>query len=120
LDSAEDFRRHYWPTCWTIGRDNTLGRVAFGVTAQIKKRHFTRRAVLRMTFYSQQKEGSRRRLNTVLWDTFTGSRPYRESFLRTLRSGLLARFLWRNTVSILAPVWVANGSQHAWQVEELH
>lgn len=92
--SAEDFRRHYWPTCQAIARDNAIGMVIFAVTRQIQKRRLTRQAVLRMVAAEQEKEGRDRRMSMVLWDMFTGSAPYREILLRTLHPAFLARFLW--------------------------
>jgi len=96
--SAEDFRRHYWPVCRGISRDNALGRIIFAVTRQIQRTRFARRAVWRMVSGEQQNSG-RRRMSTVLWDIFTGSAPYREVFLRTLHPAFLGRFLWNMIVS---------------------
>ncbi len=47
-----------------------------------------------MTAREQQTKGSRQRMSKVLWDTFTGSAPYRDIFLRTLHPAFLGRFLW--------------------------
>jgi flavin-dependent dehydrogenase len=98
--SEQDFEKHYWPTCKTIDNDNTLGRVIFAVTDQIKHRRFARRAVLRMTANEQQKEGRQRRMSMILWDMFTGSAPYKEIFLRTLHPAYLIRFSWSLAVSL--------------------
>ncbi len=46
-----------------------------------------------MVAREQQKQGRHRRMSMVLWDTFTGSAPYREVFLRTLHPSFLGRFL---------------------------
>jgi flavin-dependent dehydrogenase len=99
--AAEDFRRHYWPTCKAIDADNALGRVVFAITRQIQRRRFARRAVLRMAASEQTKEGHRRYMSMVLWDMFTGSAPYREIFLRTLHPAYVTRFTWELFVSIL-------------------
>jgi hypothetical protein len=50
----------------------------------------------------QQKQGGHRRMSIVLWDTFTGSAPYREIFLRILHPAFLARFVWNIAVSLAA------------------
>ncbi len=92
--SAEDFRRHYWPTCQAISSDNKFGKVIFAITGQIQKRRFARRGVLRTVSREQQKESDSRRMSMVFWDTFTGSAPYRDVFLRTLHPSFLGRFLW--------------------------
>jgi len=46
----------------------------------------------------QQKAGSRRPMSMVLWDTFTGSAPYRDILMRTLHPAFFLRFLWENIV----------------------
>jgi hypothetical protein len=101
--AAADFHRHYLPTCRTIERDNAVAKLIFGVTREIQRRGFARRAVLRKVISEQREPGPRRRMSTVLWDTFTGSAPYREILLRALHPAFLARFLWDNVVSILVP-----------------
>jgi hypothetical protein len=101
--AAADFHRHHLPTCRTMNRDNAVARLIFGMTREIQRRDFARRAVLRMVVSEQRKPGPRRRMSTVLWDTFTGSAPYREILLRTLHPAFLARFPWDNVVSVLVP-----------------
>lgn len=91
--SAGDFRDHYWPVCQGFLRDNRLGRVVFTATELIQKRRFARRGLLRTVSNEQKKKGAQRRMSMVLWDTFTGSAPYREVFKRTLHPGLTAGFL---------------------------
>ena len=91
--SADDFRHHYWPVCQGFLMDNKLGRVVFMATQQIQKRRFARRGLLRTVSNEQKKKGTQRRMSMVLWDTFTGSAPYREVFKRTLHPSLTAGFL---------------------------
>ncbi|UCC87987.1 MAG: hypothetical protein JSV81_01455 [Anaerolineales bacterium] len=98
--SAEDFRQHYWPICRSLANDNTVGKVVFGVTHLIQKVRFARHAVLGMVSSEQQEEGGSQRLSTVLWDTFTGSAPYQDVFLRTLHPAFLSRLLWNLAISI--------------------
>ncbi len=92
--SAEDFRRHYWPVYRAAANDNRIGKLIFLFTRQIQKRRFGRRGVLRMAAREQEKEGSRLRMSTVLWDTFTGSAPYREIFLHSLHPAFILQLLW--------------------------
>jgi flavin-dependent dehydrogenase len=99
--SEEAFRRHYMPLCRSIKSDNLLGKVTFAVTQQIQKMRFARKAVLRMTVDEQQKEGPDRRMSGVLWDMFSGSAPYRDIFLRTLRPAFLGKFGWALAASLL-------------------
>ena len=102
--AREDFRRHYWPVCRSLAIDNDLGRIVFAVTGQIQKRAFARRAVWRMTTREQQNDHTPQRMSTVLWDTFTGSAPYRQILLRTLHPMFLGRFLLDNVGSLLTSV----------------
>jgi flavin-dependent dehydrogenase len=101
--SAADFRRQYLPVCRAISRDNDIGWIIFAVTGLIKSARFARRGVLRMTSREQEAHGLKRRMSGVLWDTFTGSAPYRDVFLRTLNPVFLWRFLYE-TASASWPV----------------
>jgi hypothetical protein len=47
-----------------------------------------------MVSREQQNHSSKPRMSTVLWDTFTGSAPYKEVFLRTLHPFFWGRLLW--------------------------
>lgn len=90
---AQDFQRGYWPACQAICRDNGIGKLVFEITHQIQHRRFLRRGLWRMVSQEQQSTGARR-MSTVLWDTFTGSAPYREVFLRATHPLFWGRFLW--------------------------
>ncbi|UCG32417.1 MAG: hypothetical protein JSU68_12220 [Phycisphaerales bacterium] len=92
--SAEAFRRHYWPTCRAIGADNRIGKLIFAATQTMMKLRPARRGVLRMVSGEQCKPPERRRMSTVLWDVFTGSAPYKEVLLRTMRPGFVPHLLW--------------------------
>ncbi|MHC4217472.1 MAG: NAD(P)/FAD-dependent oxidoreductase [Planctomycetota bacterium] len=98
--SAESFREHYVPACEAIRKDNALGKVIFAITRTIQKRRFARRALMRMTEREQRRGGNSKLMSQVLWDTFTGSAPYREIFLRTLRPRFVGGLLWSTGVSI--------------------
>jgi flavin-dependent dehydrogenase len=92
--SAEDFQRHYWPVCKAIRNDNRIGRLVFAVTRLIQNNRIARAALWRMVSEEQRIDGARRRMSMVLWDTFTGSAPYRHVLLRTLHPVFWIRFLW--------------------------
>ncbi len=92
--AADDFRRQYAPLLRKIAADNQFGRAIFLVTRLIQRFAALRRGVLRMVTTEQQRPGGQRRMSTVLWDTFTGSAPYREVFWRTLHPAFGLRFLW--------------------------
>ncbi len=91
--SSSDFRRHYDPVCRKIERDNMLGKLVFAVTRQIQRRTYARRALWRMVAH-EQLDGKSQRMSQVLWDTFTGSAPYKAVLLRTLHPFFLARLCW--------------------------
>ena len=99
--SAADFAEHYHPACRRIENDNLIGRFVFFVTRQIQRRRFTRRAVLRMTANEQKGGSSERELSMVLWDTFTGSAPYREILLRTFGPRFIARLSGNIVLSLI-------------------
>ncbi|MGZ8431822.1 MAG: cyclic nucleotide-binding domain-containing protein, partial [Candidatus Deferrimicrobiaceae bacterium] len=71
-----------------------IGKVIFTVTRRIQSARFARTGVLRMTTAEQQGIGGKLRMSGVLWDTFTGSAPYRDVFLRTLHPSFLGRLLY--------------------------
>ncbi len=99
--SADDFRAYFQPTCDSIRKDNSLGRIVFWSTHLIQGMRFTRRALVRMVAWEQRSARAAKRMSTVLWDMFTGSAPYREALLRTLHPMFIARFAWDITASLL-------------------
>jgi hypothetical protein len=74
--------------------------VIFTVTRAVQKRRYARRALLRMTAREQRRRGNSKLMSQVLWDTFTGSAPYREIFMRTLRPTFLGELIWSTCASI--------------------
>ncbi len=98
--SAADFKRHFEPTCRSIARDNRYGKLIFFFTGLIRKRRYAQRAILRIVRREQSQSGSSLSMSTVLWDTFTGSAPYREIFLRTLKPTFLLTLIWNLLISV--------------------
>ncbi len=99
--SAQDFRRHYLPVCRTLATDNSIGGLIFWTTNLIQSAPFSRRGILRMV-EREQKSGRNQRMSGVLWDTFTGSAPYRDILVRTLHP----MFLWRLVSDTVASLFV--------------
>lgn len=97
--SKADFQGHFWPVCKAISRDNSIGKATFGASRLLQHMRFARRAVLRMTQREQTLDGSRRDMSQVLWDMFTGSAPYQEILIRTLRPRFLTRLGWELVTS---------------------
>ncbi len=100
--SAEDFRRHYLPVCRDLATDNAIGKVIFAITGLIQRLRFTRRGILRMVSSEQQARTRRPRMSGVLWDTFTGSAPYRDVFLRTLHPLFPAWLLYETALGFFS------------------
>jgi len=94
--SSRDFEEHYWPTYRALARDNAFGRLIFAVVHWVKMFRPFLRGTLAMAGREQLAPGPARRMSIVLWDTFTGSAPYREIFLRTLDPRFVGRFLWHS------------------------
>lgn len=100
--SANDFKKHYWPVCRAINIDNRFGRLIFTITHIIQRRPLLRQAVLRMANQEQRGDISPR-MSSVLWDTFTGSAPYKDIFLRTLHPAFISRM-----IKILSNLFIGN------------
>ena len=98
--SSNDFQKHYLPVCKSLNFDNTLGKIIFAFAHQVQKRKFTKRGILRMVYKEQSKDGIHRHMSTVLWDTFTGSAPYRDIFFRTLKPAFWVNFIWKSIVGL--------------------
>jgi flavin-dependent dehydrogenase len=92
--AAEDFRRHFWPACRALDLDNMIARLVFGVTHLIQHSSVLRRGVVRMTTREQARPGARGQMSSVLWDTFTGSAPYRDILKRTMMPGFPLVLAW--------------------------
>ncbi len=91
--SAEDFRKYYAPFCSRMAADNHFGRFIFFVTHIIQRLRFARKALLRIVAAEQRSPDRSQRMSSVLWDTFTGSAPYRDIFLRTLHPAFISLFI---------------------------
>jgi hypothetical protein len=98
--SAENFKKHYWSTYRSIADDNRYGRLTFAVVHWIKVLRPLVRGVVKMTAREQAQPGAARRMSIVLWDMFTGSAPYRDTFFRTLDPRFLGRLAWESTIAI--------------------
>jgi hypothetical protein len=100
--SSQDFETYFMPTCNAINADNTIGRINFIATGQIKGLRFARRALLNMTKNEQSKLGPQRRMSMVMWDMFTGSAPYKEILIRMMHPAFILKFTW----AMLGSLWL--------------
>jgi flavin-dependent dehydrogenase len=97
--SAHAFKKYYQPICSDLDRDNKLGKFIFSVTGIIQKSIVLKGALLSMVISEQRKSSHKRRMSSVLWDTFTGSATYTNIFARCLNPLLLVSLLWNITKS---------------------
>jgi len=102
--AASDFRRSYWPACRSIHSDNRLGKFVFSVTREVQKRRWARKGIWRMTSREQWLDGSKRRMSRVLWDTFTGSAPYKSVLMRSMHPAFLGRLGWELAAGVRSGV----------------
>ncbi len=92
--SAQDFQEYYEPFCRKMHADNQLGKLIFSLTHIMKHLPFAQKAILRMAVDEQRSIDLPPRMSSVLWDTFTGSAPYRDVLLRSLHPAFISRLLW--------------------------
>jgi hypothetical protein len=112
--AADDFKRHYWPVCQAILNDNRIGKFVFAVTRLIQNNRIARAALWQMVSEEQRIDGARRRMSVVLWDTFTGSAPYRDVLLRTFHPAFWTRFLWNILRAGWTHIWPNKKERLAW------
>lgn len=94
--SKRDFKKHYQPVCNELDADNRIGKFIFFVTGIIQNSGVLKRGILSLVKNEQQKDGEKRRMSAVLWDTFTGSTPYKSIFVRFTNPKLLGNFGWHS------------------------
>ena len=99
--AEEDFRKGYLPVCRSLSMDNGIGKVVFGITSLIQKTTVLRKGLLRMTAAEQESRQWNPRMSDVLWDTFTGSAPYKDVFRRSLHPVFLGRLLYETSMGML-------------------
>ncbi|WP_319502785.1 hypothetical protein [uncultured Draconibacterium sp.] len=96
--SETDFKKHYQPECTRLNRDNAIGKFIFWVTTIIQKSSVLKKGIFRMVVNEQKKVNDKRRMSSVLWDTFTGSAPYTDILRRVLHPATILLLL-ANTVN---------------------
>lgn len=98
--SSKDFEKYFMPACKSLHFDNSVGKIVFLVTKLIKVSSLLKRGVVRMVSKEQKKGGDKRNMSIVLWDTFTGSAPYKEIFLRSIKPSFLISLVWNTLLSL--------------------
>lgn len=101
--SKVDFKNSYSPVCSELNTDNAVGKLIFSISTIIQKSMFLKKVMFQMVVKEQQKERGKREMSSLLWDTFTGSAPYRNIFKRALNPILLANLLWNLITELVKP-----------------
>jgi flavin-dependent dehydrogenase len=101
--SKKDFKRSFRPVCRSLDIDNGIGKLIFIVTTVIQKSSLLKRGLFRMVIEEQSDKSSKKRMSSVLWDTFTGSAPYTSILLRTVHPRVLIMLIWNIIVANLKP-----------------
>jgi flavin-dependent dehydrogenase len=100
--SAGDFRAVYWRECRRLAVDNLLGRAIFTIVHVVRRFPVSSAAILRLVGAEKLLPAARRRMSGILWDTFTGSAPYRSILRRGLNPGLLLRLGFAHIPGLLS------------------
>ena len=100
--SEQAFKDHYWPCCRRLRADNRIGKMIFMGVGLLRAMPFLRRAIFAMTAKEQQMPAERRAMSMILWDTFTGSAPYRSILMRGMHPGFIGGFAWQCVKSLVS------------------
>ncbi|GAN33439.1 MAG: hypothetical protein DYG83_16790 [Candidatus Brocadia sp. AMX2] len=89
----EDFRGYYLPVCKTLNRDNLFGRFLFSANDFISIIPPVSRCYFKVIQLEQDGLQRNTPYGDVLWDMFTGSRFYKDIFVRALSPWLTMHLL---------------------------
>ncbi len=101
--SQKIFKKHYQPECSKLDKDNAVGKFIFFATTIIQKSSFLKKVLFQMVVNEQDKERGKREMSALLWDTFTGSAPYWNILIRSLKPVLMVRVFWNTFLGIILP-----------------
>ena len=96
--SEKVFKKHYQPVCDELNMDNSIGKGIFALTSIIQKSSFLKTGLHHMVNKEQKSANFKRRMSSMLWDTFTGSAPYTDILKRGLNPMVTAGLVW-NTIT---------------------
>lgn len=102
--SKQDFKKSFLPVCRNLDFDNGIGKLIFMVTTIIQKSSILKKGLFRMVVKEQQKENQKRKMSSVLWDTFTGSAAYAGILLRTVNPIVLLTLFWNIIIATFKPI----------------
>jgi hypothetical protein len=98
--SKRDFKKHYQPVCNNLDSDNRIGKFIFFATGIIQNSGLLKRGILSLVKNEQLKDAGQRDMSAVLWDTFTGSAPYKSILIRFTNPRLLGNFVWHSVKAL--------------------
>ncbi len=70
-------------------------------TTIIQKTAVLKRSMLNVVINEQQKERHSRKMSSILWDTFTGSAPYKDILIRFLHPVVILSLVWNTMLAIV-------------------
>lgn len=82
--SEKEFKKSYQKVCDELNLDNAIGKGIFALTTIIQKSNILKKGLYNMVVKEQQLVSEKRRMSSILWDTFTGSAPYKDILKRGL------------------------------------
>lgn len=108
----EDFREHYLPVCKTLNRDNLFGQFLFSANDLLSVMPSVSRCYF--TVIQREQEGFRRNTpcSDILWDMFTGSRFYKDIFIRVFNPWLVIHMLGVIVASFFTKVFFPMGEKN--------
>ena len=95
--SEKDFKKSYQKVCNELNLDNSIGKGIFALTTVIQKSPMLKKGLYKMVVKEQDKANYKRRMSSILWDTFTGSAPYSDILKRGLNPLVGSTLIW-NTI----------------------
>ncbi|MDP2339193.1 MAG: hypothetical protein Q8N05_22590 [Bacteroidota bacterium] len=101
--SGKDFKKSYQPVCSGLDIDNAVGKFIFHVSTIIQNSSFLKKVLFQMVVKEQKNGGSKKEMSSMLWDTFTGSAPYKKILRRAINPFLVARLFWNIILQLISP-----------------
>ncbi|MGN7611995.1 hypothetical protein ACQZV8_07900 [Magnetococcales bacterium HHB-1] len=100
--SAENFQTHFKPALDNISTDNRIGKAVLTLVSMSRKSSFLQRSMLSTAAQEQNWPGPERIMSMTLWDSFSGSAPYKIIFSRMIKKPLFfVHYFWQLIRSIL-------------------
>ncbi|HHT9129770.1 MAG TPA: NAD(P)/FAD-dependent oxidoreductase [Candidatus Brocadiaceae bacterium] len=104
----EDFKEHYLPACKTLNRDNLFGQFLFSVNDLVSTISPLSRGYFKIIQREQKNSQKDAHYSDILWDMFTGSRFYKNIFIRALNPWPMIRSLLASSTSSLRKVFFSH------------